>query len=405
MEADFLLAPGGFAWWYLDLITPGGDGLVLIWSYGLPFLPGYADGARRGRAQRPFERPSVNVVVYDRGRPSFYLLQEYGPPPPSPLPRKRERGNTILPNPSFSAMAGSAVLPSPGLGGGAGGGGAVGGAVSIQPHIQQIGDCHFESRVVDGRLTLEVSLDCPVPGSADRLTGQVRVEGVARPPEGRFSAGDASHRWTPLTGPAVGEATLDLGRTPVARLQGRAYHDRNGGRVPLHELGIQRWMWGRFPLEGCELIYYLLWPTASGEPPRLLGLTIDREGRVRVTEELTVELGRERRGFAGIRWPETVILLRDGTPWAMVRHSAVVDNGPFYLRFQSELTTGEGEHALGWGELCEPDRVDLALHRPLVRMRVHHASGRNSLWLPLFSGPRAGRIGRWARTLLPGGAE
>ncbi|HEV2130144.1 MAG TPA: hypothetical protein VGR27_03550 [Longimicrobiaceae bacterium] len=407
MNEDFLLAPGGFAWWYLDLITPEGDGLVLIWSYGLPFLPGYADGARRGHAQRPVERPSVNVVVYEKGRASFYLLQEYpstAPSPSNPLSHKGRGGTVCCRTDAPVTGYASTLLPSWERGGEPKRAGVR--AQPEQPQVQQIGDCRFESRVVDGRLLLEVNLDCPVPGSTDRLTGTVRVEGVARRPSERFSfSADAPHLWTPLTGPAVGEAMLDLGRTPVARLRGRAYHDRNGGGQPLHELGIHRWMWGRFPLEECELIYYLLWPTAAGEPPRLLGLTIDREGVTQVTEELTVELGRERRGFAGIRWPETVILLRDGTPWAMIRHCSVVDNGPFYLRFESRVTTGRGEHVLGWGELCEPDRVDLALYRPLVRMRVHHAAARNSPWLPLFSGPHAGRVGRWMRSLLPGGAE
>ena len=29
----------GFAWWYLDVVDAEGTGLVLIWSFGLPFLP------------------------------------------------------------------------------------------------------------------------------------------------------------------------------------------------------------------------------------------------------------------------------------------------------------------------------------------------------------------------------
>lgn len=366
MDARFLRAPGGFAWWYVDLLTPDGDGLVLIWSYGLPFLPGYASRARLGRPELPTARPSVNVVVYRRGRPSFYLLQEYADPD----------GAGALPG----ASPGSTILPP----------------------VLRIGDSEFRSWREDGRQRVEATLDCAVPGSSQRLTGTVRVDGVARRPDGDAEEADAPHVWTPLTGPATGTATLDWGDQSVARLRGRAYHDRNGGAVPLHDLGIRHWIWGRFPLRDRELICYLLWPEHARGSPRVLGLTIDAAGRTEAVGDLRAELGPERRGFAGLRWPERFRLLRGDALWAEVRHAVVVDQGPFYLRFQSEARTGDGERALGWGELCRPDAVDRARHRPLVRMRVHRPAARNSLWLPLFTGPRSGRAGRLLRALLPG---
>jgi hypothetical protein len=66
----------------------------------------------------------------------------------------------------------------------------------------------------------------------------------------------------------------------------------------------------------------------------------------------------------------------------------------------SEARTAAGELALGWSELCRPDRVDLAPHRPFVKMRVHRAAGPNSIWLPLFTGPRSGRVSRLVRQLI-----
>lgn len=372
MDPDFFRAPGGFAWWYVDLITPDGDGLVLIWSYGLPFLPGYADASRRGRPQHPVDRPSINLVLYQKGRPSFYLLQEYG----------ADEGT----------------------------GQAIGATAARDPathgFTDSIGDSVFASREADGRCVVDVALDCVVPGSKERVTGTVHVNGVARSADGAEPPDPAPHLWTPLSGPATGRASLDLGSRPLARLSGRAYHDRNGGRLPLHSLGIHHWMWGRFPLDGRELIYYLLWPTDAGAEPRLLGVEIDAEGKTYTIADLAVEMGRKRRGLGGIRWPVGLRLLREEQLWAEVRHTTVVDDGPFYLRFQSRVRTGSGEEALGWGELCYPDRVDLARHRPLVRMRVHHTTKSNSVWLPLFTGPRANRIKRLLRELVsPVGAE
>jgi len=50
LDRRLLEAPGGFAWWYLDALDARGDGLVVIWSFGLPFLPGYRSASRRGLA-------------------------------------------------------------------------------------------------------------------------------------------------------------------------------------------------------------------------------------------------------------------------------------------------------------------------------------------------------------------
>jgi hypothetical protein len=348
---DLLDAPGGFVWWYADLVSPAGDGAVLIWAYGLPFLPGYADAARRGAAQRPGERPSLNLAVYRRGVPDFYLLQEY----------------------------------------------PAGGAPSALTREQRIGRSTFRHEVGGGRCTLGATLDCDLPGTRARLTGSLRIEGAARSP-GSPPAGTPPHLWTPMTGPATGTLRLELDGRVFAQVEGRAYHDRNAGRVPLHDLRIDRWMWGRVPLADRELVYYLTWPSGADRPIHF-GVEIGVDGRTTRTE-LEVELGRERISFGGLRRPERIRLRAAGRPWLDVVHTRVVDAGPFYLRMLSEARTAAGETAVGWSELCRPDRVDLAPHRPFVRMRVHRTAGPNSMWLPLFTGPRTGRAARLLRHVL-----
>jgi carotenoid 1,2-hydratase len=367
MHPRYLRAPGGFAWWYADLVDEYGDGLVLIWSFGLPFLPGYAQAARSGRPQRPVDRPSVYLVLYRRGHPEFYLLQEY-----------------TASEAAYESLAAS------------GADGEV-----------RIGRSRFHSRLAAGRRTLLAELDCHLPGTAERLIGTVHIDGVARraddagaTPGTTDPAVEPPHLWTPLTGPARGEAELRFGDERPRRLAGRAYHDRNGGTAALHELGIDHWMWGRLPFEDREVIYYLLWPHSDAESPRCVGIEIDGAGRERRIEGLRVERIGERRTLGGMPWAQRLRLWHGRECWLDVHHRALADSGPFYLRFLSAGSRPGAAPVVGWGELCYPERVDLPIHRPFVRMKVHRPTGGGSLWVPLFSGPRRGRVRRLLRHVL-----
>lgn len=341
---ELLHSPGGFAWWYADLLDDRGDGLVLIWGFGLPFLPGYASAVRQGRAPAAGSRPFLNLAVYKGGKLDGYWLTEFG--------------------------EGEADW----------GGG----------ERSRMGNSELCSVYEQGHRRLRVRLDHPVPGSRDRLTGTIDLVGPAvrhtqAVPEGM------NHLWTPLTTGHRGRAELFIGGRPYLDVEGRAYHDRNGSVAPLTELGIAHWIWGRVPMPDCERIYYLLWPE-DGDEPRAIGVEVGADGTTQVREGLGIELGDRRRALYGMDWWPRVTL-RDGDRiWLEARHEELVDNGPFYLRW---LVRAEGAVAPGVAEAVRPSRVDLSLHRPLVRMRVHHTQAGNSAFLPLFSGPTQGRLTRF----------
>jgi hypothetical protein len=381
LSPELLEVPGGFLWWYCDMVDEQGSGLVMIWSYGLPFLPGLASAARRGEPVAPVTRPSLNIALYERGEQVCYLLQEY-------------------------AQADATWEPELGE--------------------WRFGASTMRVRREAGRVVLEALLDCALPGSDERLKGQVRMDGVARVAGvGEGSQVAPHHDWTPLMGPARGRARFEHGRWRW-EFAGRAYHDRNGGMAPLHELGFKWWIWGRLAFEDAELIYYVLWPTDGGEPTAI-GLRIDGQGETTRWDGLRVKLRGKHRSWAGGRpwWEQIELFTADGMLWLEVVTRAVVDHGPFYLRFVlegktllgeqrskstsvaaagrtwSEATWSEGElrsKSTGIGEACWPDRVDLARHRPLVQMRVHQDEGESSMWSALFTGPRAGRVTRLLRS-------
>lgn len=347
-----LRSPGGFTWFYADIVDDRGWGATVIWSWGLPFLPGYAQASRAGRPQLPIERPSVNIAVYSPRGEEFYLLTE---------------------------------LPSDRC------------AWGIDGRSWTLGGCDFswvDTPGVAGSAPtrrLQASLDLGLP-TGGRVTGRLWVSGAVR--RGAAAAPDdrSTHGWTPMI--AAGRGGLELS-TPSGGLcvLGRAYHDRNAATRPLHELGIQNWWWGRIALAGRDLIFYRLAPSLPGAPPRVLIVEVAEDGGSRLRENAGLEVGRLRRSPWGLRWPSTLTFPDpDGRP-VRVEIDTVVDNGPFYQRFLLRGRCG-AEEGFGIGENLVPDRVDAGLLRPLVRMRVHRAAGPNSMWLPLFSGDSDGRWGR-----------
>ena len=356
LDRALLDAPGGFAWWYVDLLDEARNGLVLIWSFGLPFLPGYLGAARAGRPERPRERPSLNVVVYEAGRPSLYLLTEHA-----------EQDATW----------------------------------SADGRSFRFGRSRIETWVEGARRRVRAELDAPIAGSGERVRGVVDVDGPARQLAGAEprEIDPRFHDWTPMTAVARGVADLRWGARRV-HIDGRAYHDRNGSRTPLDRLGIAEWVWGRAALPDRELVWYLLWPARGEREATFLGAEIGADGRTRVLDGLRVRAHGERRARFGMRWWERLELTNDGAPWLDVMHEAPVDDGPFYLRSFARARTPDGSIASGSAEVCVPARVDRAHERPFVRMRVHRTGAPSSRWLPLFTGPREGRVTRLARTLL-----
>lgn len=333
---------GGFVWWYADLFDGHGNGVVCIWSFGLPFLPGYAASEKAGAAVLPRERPSVTVSVYRDGREAFYLFTELSP-------EECEWAQDTWRFGGFEAQLNR-----------------------------------------EGRLKL--TMDLPIPGSADRFEAELLLEGCLR--QSGDEARDPAHSWEPvLLGKVEGVFKGRAGAREFS-LTGRGYHDRNAGVSGMHRLGIQHWRWFRISREDRDLVLYLLDPEVSGGDARNLAFEVHQDGRLEMLEVTSVR--HERRGWSwvGPRWPRRTEVEFACGQRLVVDHVALVDSSPFYQRSLVKETGRSG--GFGVAELVIPGKIDQDLQRWLVRMRVHRQTGKNSIWLPLFSGPRSGR---WSRLI------
>lgn len=294
-----------FDWWYADARNAAGDGLVLIWASALPFFPE--------------NTPLVNLALYRRKRPALWLLEQARPS-------------------QWTARAG-----------------ADGFSISL-------GESELHLTRGAGGIVLKARLDLSVPGDLRRLTGEVVVKGPSLLQGPRRGSVDP-HRWTPICATARVQSRFLFGGDAFFSLDAPGYLDRNASDLPLEQIGVRRWEWGRVRSgERCAIWYDLT--ARSGE---------------RETHLLEVA-GAQMRESAAAGAERASAIAALGRP---------VERGPFYSRWLA------GSDAVV--ERCEVDRVFDRWHRPLVRMRLHGAAARESVWAPLFCGPAEGRISRLLR--------
>jgi carotenoid 1,2-hydratase len=334
-----LRAPGGFAWWYVDLVTDSGLGLVCLWSWGLPFLP----DSRRPRPAA--SRPAVSLAVYDQHRPLCYLLQEH---PPQKVCDVDVDGNA------------------------------------------QIGDSTFRITREGSALRAQIDLDEPVPPGSERLRASITLTGNS--PVLPEAPADSPHVWTPRVLHGQAEAQLEVGSRRL-HLRGSAYFDGNAATVPLPEQGIDRWLWGRCSDAERTWVAYAL----EGARRQTLLLEANAAGQCRLLEP-RLQWNADQSGLYGVRAPSSFVWqLEDGA--LNIPGLTAMEDGPFYRRFLFEgQRQQQGQAATspvrGSFEVVQPSRLDLAWQRPFLRMRTHRVGEANSLWLPLFSGCNDDRLTR-----------
>ncbi len=369
-----LAAPGGFLWWYADLRNASGDGAVLIWSFGLPFLPGY----RRMRDATPAEHPALNMVVYRSGKPVFYHLQRFQS---SDVEMSADQTRFRF-GPSKIRLS---LLPAGGVG------------VYADLRLRESGS-GAEARVafsVQGKAAVWCASDEGREGHAGATEGGA----VTASSDDRETGASSAHAWTPLLASGSGVCTLET-PTLSLRIAGEAYLDRNHSTKSLHALGIKRWDWGRVSAGGDTYAFYVLEGKANGARSSCV-FRFSADGSVVHLRGWRAELLSPRPSRYGVWVPRGVAIFEGKVAKLTLRRGAVVDQGPFYVRSFLEDCGDQGWR--GTSEVIMPARIDLPWQAPLVRMRVQPQPGkRPSPFLPLFQGSKPDRLRRLVRGALNG---
>lgn len=344
--ATALRTPGGFVWWYADVVNGSGDGCVLVWSFGLPFLP----GSRERKVARC--RPALHFAFYKEGKEQFYLLNQH----------PAEDADVDL-------LSGSVRIGS-----------------------SQI------TLVEDGeQVRLKAQIDEPLSGTSDRLMVELESHGSPFVSEG--SEVQSSHLWSPRTVDASGSMQLRCGDAHE-ELEGSAYIDSNASSQSLHDQGISSWRWGRVRFPDGTLVFYEVEGKNRGK--ETLAFFQDLQGgRV---EGLQLHFGGACLGAYGVLSPRTLRVEGAGRSY-LVDCEHLVDDGPFYQRFLLTALDATGQVGSGVGEVVLPPLIDLPWQRPLVKMKTFNVGGDNSMWLPLFTGNRETRRRRMLQKVFFNGGE
>lgn len=335
-------------WWYADMTDGEGNGLVLVWAYGLPFLPGSRE------PQPAHARPALHLALYSAGAPVFYLLQQFS--------------------------ADEANIGHDGQG--------------------WMGACRFRLQEAAHHIQLTAHLNLEIPGSPHRLTGEIILNGPQT--ELPVLSGAAQHVWAPRCASAQGQATLTYDGDEH-RLDGAAYFDTNLSRLPIHEQGIESWRWGRVSFSDETLVYYDVSSQAGGKTTLICSQ--ERSGALRLIHAAPA-FSRQRRGSFGLVGPRQIDI---EAPHARYQFTLddLVDDGPFYQRYlvygkrtshgprRTNVASGHGV-----AELVYPARVDIPWQRPFVAMKTHFVGADNSLLLPFFTGFKHDRAHRMVQALM-----
>ncbi len=198
-EFDAPVAPGGYAWWYVDALSDDGQhGLSIISFIGSVFSP-YYKFARRKPDADPEDHVAINVALYGAGGHRWTMT---------------ERGRRELERTAHSFAVGPSSLRWDG----------------------------------DG-LTFDIDeITVPIPS---RLKGRVRVMPSAVNRQSFAIDANGEHQWRPIAPVSRVEVAFENG----LKWSGNGYFDWNGGVVPL-EASFRRWDWSRASDRDGATIFY-----------------------------------------------------------------------------------------------------------------------------------------------------
>lgn len=282
---DAGIAPGGYAWWYVDALSHDGrHGLTLIALLGSVFSPYYARARRRDPAAAPLGHCALNVALYGEAGHRWAMTERRAAD-------VRRDARTLAIGPSALAWDGE---------------------------------------------TLSVSIDeitAPLPS---RLRGRLRLRPHALHDERHALDAGGRHRWQPIAPRATVEVEMER---PALAWRGDAYFDCNDGDRGL-EQDFDTWTWSRTAGRATTTVFYDV--ACRDGVATQLALAYDDDGMARRVDAPPVAtlrrtpwgIERPTRSDAG-QVPRVRATLEDGPFYARSELELALDGAPVRAMHES----------------------------------------------------------------------
>lgn len=321
--------PGSYEWWYFDVMSKEGYSLVVIFYDGNPFSRRYISKIESNGESYASHFPAISISLYKDGKPIFYSFEEVKP----------------------DEAEFSEVIP-----------------------FGRVRNNSFNGYIDQNELTFKVILNQKLD-TGDSLIGSLNFKSQKQDLSGIMQPEDvepkSEHFWNLVMANCLVECNLQLEGFINEKIvfSGRGYHDHNTGMEPMRD-SFREWYWGRYHIDSTTFIYYLM--AVNGEWKKKAWI-IDADGTVKYLDQ-KVEMTDMSYNLFGLESARTFRFEGEGIH-AFIQQDQIVDNGPFYQRFNGKLILSRGdkpEQAVGISEYIFPSRIYSRLFWPLVNMRIKY---------------------------------
>lgn len=334
--------PGAYEWWYFDAEDKDrGISVVLIWFSGFPFSPYYMQHYEEWKRSRgsafpmPSDYAGFSFQLYEQGRETLNFIREGGN---GLFQGSREGIGLGFENNRFS----------------------------------------YDRQRDEYKLAIDFSFPARNRQVQAELTFKVRRRIRYSKKDGNNVDPGSCHQWLLSVPKADVSGYIAItgengGGSRHIEISADGYHDHNLGTMPMQEY-ISRWYWGRAFSDRYDLIYYMVFfRNSSYKPLSLLMLHDNQVGHASVFDSL---LFRERDFSTGLFSPlhGRTLEFSSGHTEVTISQKNVLDAGPFYLRFASNISLRiEGKHLNGISGISEylnPVRLQSRFMRFFTRSRI-----------------------------------
>ncbi len=314
----------GYEWWYFDAQSLDKQwGIVVIFYHGNPFSPKYIQAING----LPNQFPAISISIYRNGKPEYYSFLEY------------DEGRFHW---DEDEQTGS------------------------------IGSNFFKRIEVDGVLEYELLLAQTLESGHSinaklKFTSQTISEALLE----NESKGE-KHQWNLIQPQAKVNGSIKLkGKSDDHNVSfsGTGYHDHNTGYEPMKD-SFEDWYWGRFHFKESTLIYYVMNGLDGNKQHEAWLISKDGEEVLQIFDQ--IELNYYQKNLFSLDVAKK-IKLSSGNTKVTIQQRELIDNGPFYQRFYSDVIMINNNKTIastGISEYIRPEKIYEEKYWWMVKMRL-----------------------------------